>query len=305
MYFTAGARVRAEKLRLLKRQVSPAVLRELRRHPQLMDLTAQTRTMTFLVCRIRGFDTIAESFAGNPQGLSQLVRRAITPLVRAVHAHGGTVNRMVEGGLSAFFNAPLDDPNHAVHGCECALAMLETLDDVNRALASVPSEPIGIGIGINTGRGIVGDFGTAGQPDYAAMGPAAGWADTLERLSSDYGAAILAGNAVRAQAERSFAFLEVDLVPAGQNKPLPLFALLGKPLSRASPKFLALKSFHEHMFEAYRAQHWNEARALLVQARALSGANAALYDLYLQRIAHYEAHPPAANWNGIFTPAQS
>ena len=82
-------------------------------------------------------------------------------------------------------------------------------------------------------------------------------------------------------------------------------ALLAPPLSCAHPKFLALKSFHAHMFEAFHARNWSQARNLIAQCRALSGANPVLYDFYLHRIAHYEANPPAADWNGILMPVQS
>jgi adenylate cyclase len=309
IHFAPGGRVRAEKKRLLQRQVSPAAMRKIQRSPELLDLSAQTRTLSFLVCRIRGFSDVAESFAGDPEGLSSLVRRAMTPMVQAVYDRGGTLNRMLPGGLSAFFNAPLEDPDHALHACECALAMLQALEKVNRALEQgrhpdgTPFDSIAVGIGLNTGAGIVGDFGTEEQPDYAAVGRSAEFADEIERLSGNYGTAIIAGAATQTQAERSFAFLEVDVLPKEKGEPLPLFALLGTPLSRANPKFLALKAYHEHIFQAYRAQEWAKARTLIAQCRSLSGANPVLYDLYLQRIEHYETDPPPANWDGIFTPA--
>src|SRR5207248_3904723 len=116
------------------------------------------------------------------------------------------------------------------------------LEKVNRALEQgrhpdgTPFDSIAVGIGLDTGPGIVGDFGTEEQPDYAAVGRIAEFVHEIEKLSGNYGTAILAGAATRAQAERSFAFLEVDLLPKDQSEPLPLFALLGTPLSRANPK---------------------------------------------------------------------
>lgn len=310
LHFGGEARERAKKLDVLRRRLPPKTLQRVKRDPRLQSLTAETRTMTFLVCRIRGFAEIVDFFAGDPEGLSRLVRRALTPLVQAVHDRGGTVDRIVPGGLTAFFNAPVDDPDHAIHGCECALSMLQAIEKVNHVLEQgrhpdgTPYESIGIGIGLNTGPAIVGNFGTESEPDYAATGRAASGAEELERLSANYGTAILVGRTTQEQAERSFAFLEVDVL-SGLGEPAPLFALLGSPLSRANPKFLALKAFHEHIFEAYRARQWDKARGLIAQCRALSGANPVLYDLYSERIAYYQQHPPAQNWNGIFAPAPS
>src|SRR6266550_7397894 len=245
--FGGEARERAKKLDLLKKRLPQKALRSVRRAPKLLDLAAETRNMTFLVCRIRGFAAIVESFAADPEGLSRLVRRALTPMVQAVHDRGGTIDRMVPGGLTAFFNAPLDDPDHAVHACEAALSMLNSMEKVNRVLEQgrhpdgTPFDSIGIGIGLNTGPGIVGNFGTESEPDYAATGHAVAVADDIEKLSANYGTAILVGHPTRALAERSFAFLEVDVLPEGGAEPATLFALLGSPLSRANPKFLALK----------------------------------------------------------------
>jgi len=135
------------------------------------------------------------------------------------HDRGGTIDRIVPGGLTAFYNAPLDDPDHAIHGCESALSILNSMEKVNRVLEQgrhpdgTPFDSIGIGIGLNTGPGIVGNFGTENEPDYAATGHAATMADEIEKLSTNYGTAIVVGHATRALAERSFAFLEVDVSP--------------------------------------------------------------------------------------------
>ena len=74
-------------------------------------------------------------------------------------------------------------------------------------------------------------------------------------------------------------------------------------MSRANPKFLALKAFHERIFQAYRAGEWDKARGLIEQCRGLSGANPVLYDFYLKRIAHLESHPSSADWGGRLEPA--
>jgi adenylate cyclase len=155
---------------------------------------------------------------------------------------------------------------------------------------------------VNTGLAVVGDFGSDSVPNYCAAGRTAELAGEIEQLSANYGAAILVGEATRAMAESKFAFLEVDIVGSKSGERTPLFALLGTPVSRANPKFLALKESHERVFEAYRAGEWERARALIAQCRPLSGANPMLYDLYLKRIDHMESQPPVQDWNGVFNP---
>lgn len=233
----------------------------------------------------------------------------MTPMAQAVLDRHGTVDRVIPGELTAFFNAPLDDPQHAIHACGSALSMMEALEKVNRKLEmgvradGKPVGPIDIGIGINTGEAVVGNFGTDDKPSYAVTGRAVRLSGEIERLSVAYGSAVLVGGPTHALVERDFAFLEVDHVALAASESVGLFALLGTPLARANPRFMALKAFHDRIFQAYRAREWEKARALIAQARALSGANPVLYDLYLNRIEHFEAHPPSGNWTGTFAQA--
>jgi adenylate cyclase len=105
------------------------------------------------------------------------------------------------------------------------------------------------------------------------------------------------------QAQRGFAFLEVDYIAAGTaDAPVRLYALLGSPVARASPKFRALIAFHEHIFASLHRQQWAKARALIAQCRKLSGASQTLYDLHLTRIGYFESNPPGPEWDGAFRP---
>ena len=90
--------------------------------------------------------------------------------------------------------------------------------------------------------------------------------------------------------------------PAKATRRSGLFALLGNPVVRASPKFRALIAFHEHIFASLHQQQWAKARALIAQCRRLSGASQKLYDLHLTRIGYFESNPPGPEWDGAFRP---
>jgi adenylate cyclase len=307
IHFTTSARERAKRKRALELKLSPKTFRRMARHAEALQLTPATRIMSFVACRIRGFDSIAEALKGDPAGLTKLTRCTLTPLTQAVFDRQGTIDRMSPDGFTAFFNAPIDDNQHASHACECALAMMQALEKANRALehasfAGTSVGPVGIGVGVSTGPAIVGDFGTDGQPHFTAAARASAHAHELERLSQDYGSSILVAESTCALAEADFAFLEVDMVTGKCGDRQALYALIGTPVSRANPKFLALKAFHERIFEAYRAGEWTQARMLIEQCRSLSGANPVLYDYYLKRIDHLESRRSGADLNGRFEP---
>ncbi len=279
------------------------------RRPSLFKLDGETRTITCLSCGIRRFAAIAESFTDDPSGFTRLINTAIAPLIADAIRHGGMISRFDGEGFMACWNAPLDDPEHTIHACEAANRMTVTLAEVNeqlsreRRLDGTSYEPLEIGIGISTGSAIAGGFAAHGRTIYSVTGDTTVMADRIRALSSQYGPAVIAGEDARKAAQRGFAFLEVDFIAAGPNdEPIKLYAMLGNPLVRASPKFRALETFHEHIFQSLRLQQWEKARGLIEQCRKLSGASQKIYDLHLARIAYFETHPPGAEWDGAFRP---
>lgn len=309
----AGARfVRTEAdrdfvRRAFSRYVAKDVVEALAKNPERLRLGGENRLMTILFCDIRGFTRISEVYKDDPERLTQLVNRVMTPISRVVLEHKGTIDKYMGDALMAFWNAPLDDPDHAQNACECAMKMLEALERVNEMLEREhqaegrPFKPVEIGFGLNTGRVVVGNMGSEDRFAYTVLGDAVNISQRIQALSGSYGPAVIVGEETRKAAERHFAFLEVDYISVkGKNEPIHLYALLGNPLIRTSPKFRALETFHNHIFAAYRTQQWDRALDLIRECRQLSGASQALYDLYESRIAFYRNNPPGPEWDGAW-----
>jgi adenylate cyclase len=315
--FAAGALARGFDLALSRAKLRSAfadslpveAIDRIARKPQLLKLEGETRTVTYLACGIRGFAGLATSFRDDPASFTRLVQRVLTPLMDEALSHGGTIDRLTSEGFTAFWNAPLDDPEHAIHACEAASRMTEVMARVNdavtheRRIDGVAFAPVEIGLGISTGPAIAGGFRAHGRTAYAVNGDCTVVAARIQSLSTQYGPAVVVSEATRKASERGFAFLEVDYLTCGaQDEPVKLYAMLGNPVVRASPKFRALMTFHEHIFNSLRTQQWSKARALIEQCRKLSGASQKLYDLHLARITYFESNPPGAEWDGAFRP---
>ncbi|HEX3810389.1 MAG TPA: adenylate/guanylate cyclase domain-containing protein [Rhizomicrobium sp.] len=284
-------------------------LDQIARNPHLLKLEGEARTVSYLSCGIRNFSGVAESFRDDPAGFTDLVGRVLSPLVEVALAKGATLDRLTTEGFSAFWNAPLDDSEHAIHACEAASRMIEVVADVNDALSrerrfdGLAIGPIEIGVGISTGTAIAGGFGAHGRNVYSVTGDCTVLAGRIQQHSAQYGPAIIVSEDTRKGAERGFAFLEVDYIAIGaHDEPVKLYAVLGNPLVRASPKFRALSTFHEHIFQSLRTQQWEKSRGLIDQCRKLSGASPKLYDLHLARIDYFEDNPPGTDWDGAFRP---
>jgi adenylate cyclase len=283
------------------------VIERIARNPALLKLDGETRNVTYMVCGVRGFTGLAASFRDDPVAFTRLLQRVFSPLMDEALAHRGTIERLSAEGFSCFWNAPLDDPEHAIHACEAASGMMEVIARINdiitheRRIDGTALAPVEIGIGLSTGQAIVGGFKSHGRTTYSAVGDCAAMAARIQALSTTYGPAVIVSEDTRKAAERGFAFLEVDFVETGVGSgPVKLYAQLGNPVMRASPKFRALTTFHDHIFQSLRTQQWEKTRELIDQCRKLSGASQKLYDLQLSRIAWYETHPPGADWDGAF-----
>ncbi|HUK59790.1 MAG TPA: adenylate/guanylate cyclase domain-containing protein [Stellaceae bacterium] len=286
--------------------LSPDMVNLLAEQPHRLKLGGETRAMTMLFCDVRGFTAISESFKSNPQGLTQLINRFLTPLTDIIMSRAGTIDKYMGDCIMAFWNAPLDDPRHADHACESALAMMRALDGVNAMLEAEasasgrPSHHLKIGIGINTGECVVGNMGSDQRFDYSVLGDAVNLASRLEGQSKTYGVGIVIGETTR-EAAPDWAALELDLIAVkGKREAVRIFALLGNAAVAADPAFRALAARFAAMLHCYRTQDWAGARAALNQCRALDPSLAELYALYDERIAQYESDPPGPYWDGVY-----
>jgi adenylate cyclase len=222
---------------------------------------------------------------------------------------GGVIDRLTTDGFTAYWNAPLDDAEHAMHACEAADGMLAILARMNEDLTAryrlggPDLPPVEVGVGIATGPVIAGGFGGQRRLRYSVNGDAVRLAPLLQALSRNYGPAVIVAEETQQRTARQFAFLEVDYVAQGHSDPpVRLYAMLDSRSARASPKIRALTTFHEHIFQCLRKQQWDKAKALIEQCSRLSGACHTLYELYLARIRYFESNPPGPDWDGAFRP---
>lgn len=306
-------RVESEKRQVrgaFGRYLSPTLVERLASNPDQLRLGGEIRTMTFLFCDIRGFTTISEQF--DAEGLTRFINRFLTPMTDLILTKAGTIDKYMGDAIMAFWNAPLDDDDHAAHACDAALAMQEKLKELNEVWHEDAVRHgrthhiIQIGIGINSGEACVGNMGSDQRFDYSVLGDDVNLASRLEGQSKTYDVGIVIGENTREHAP-GFATLELDLIRVkGKNRPVRIFALLGGPAVADSPAFRALALDHAAMIDAYRHRNWDEAEAALNTGRQLAaqvfgGGLDGLYALYRERITAWRASPPGPDWDGTIT----
>jgi adenylate cyclase len=289
--------------------LSPTLVEQLANSPQKLVLGGETRNMTILFSDVRGFTSISETFKDDPQGLTKLMNRLLTPLTNAIIERKGTIDKYIGDAIMAFWNAPLDDPSHEVNACAAALDMLHKIDELNHEREAealedgVPFLPMRIGLGINTGTCVVGNMGSDLRFDYSVLGDPVNLASRLEGRTKSYGVPVILGARTAEKVNGRFAALQIDLITVkGKTEPESIYALVGDNTVAASEGFKSIAELTQEMLACYRSQDWGGAENALQRAKqaeetfGLSG----LFELYQSRIEAFRITPPPPSWDGVF-----
>src|SRR3984957_856794 len=289
--------------------LSPALIEQLAQSPEKLVLGGEEREMTIMFSDVRGFTAISESYKHDPQGLTALMNRFLTPLTNAILARNGTVDKYMGDAIMAFWNAPLDDKQHQLNACEAALDMLERIDALNREREIEAQHgghvyiPINVGIGLNTGTCVVGNMGSNLRFDYSVLGDSVNLASRLEGQSKEYGFPIIVGSQTALAVKDRFAILELDFIMVkGKKEPEVIYAIAGREDPAQSGRFQRLRNLTIEMLACYRARDWEGALAAIERGRTTDEANSLelLYHLYEARLRSYQENPPPADWDGAF-----
>jgi adenylate cyclase len=226
-YFVEGRDKRKMK-RLFGQYVSKDVLEQLVTHPELARLGGHRRDMTVLFSDIRGFTTITER--GQPEAIVDMLNEYFTRMVEIVFRYDGTLDKFVGDMVMALFGAPVDDPRHADHAVEAALDMVAELQKMNEGWAREGRlADLDIGIGINTGDMIAGNFGSEAIMSYTVIGDAVNLGARLESLNKQYGTRILISEATRQRLVGRYNFRALgEVVVKGKTQPVAIFEVVGR-----------------------------------------------------------------------------
>ena len=279
------------------RYLSPAVSQWVLADPDRLRLGGETREMTVLFSDLRQFTTLAHALP--PATLVALLNTYRTGMADVVFRHDGVLAQYAGDAIEAFWNAPMDQADHARRACLTALDMVAALATLRPQFEARGWAHLDLGVGINTGQMVVGNMGSKDRLIYTAVGDPVNVAARLEGLSKEYGVRIVAGEATVAAEPRAFVYRILDRVAVkGRGEPLTCYEVLARAgaLDPAGERRLA--RYHEAL-ALYRARRWAEAIRLLDELGAEAPTDGPIA-LYQRRARALLTDPPPADWDGVF-----
>lgn len=274
--------------------MAPSIVEELARRPDKLRLGGENRTVTLYRSDLAGFSKMSEELA--PQELVQLMAEYLTAMTDIVMDHEGFIDKYIGDAIDGVFGAPLDDPDHALHGVKAAIAARARLQEMNAAgLPALGGRTLRQRIGLHTGVGIVGNIGSRRRFNYTVTGDSANLASRLEGANKFYGTSILASEATVNLAGPTIVWRELDTVRVvGRSGQVRIY----EPIALAdelTEEQRALIEVYAKGLACWRAADFAGASGHF--GRIAESDPPALF--FLQRCRKLIVEPPPADWDHV------
>lgn len=258
------------------------------------ELGGELREVTMMFTDAERFTSLSEGMS--PQVLVSMLNRYLSRMTEIIEEHGGIVDKYVGDGITAIFGAPLDDPDHALHAVQAALACQKHLEDLRTGERDSPAPPLRTRFGLNTGEVLVGNIGSSKRFNYTVLGDHVNLAARLEGANKEYGASILVSESTARACAGKVSFRELDRARVvGRNAPVTLYEPLGAPGDVLESVMSRMERFEEAL-NLYRTQAFDKAAEIF---RVLAVDDPAA-GRFLARIEAFKSEPPPEDWDGVY-----
>jgi len=279
---------------------SPTVVRLLQENPSLIK-DGTKREVSICFSDLRGFTPLGESFGDDVKGLTEVMNGYMDAISQPVLDADGMIIKYIGDATMHIHNAPIDDPHHPATAVKTALKMLKAVDEFNVGLKAKGRPPVGMGAGINTGLGYIGEMGSTKRHSYDVLGDAVSTAARIESKCKEYGCLLLLGGATVERCKDDFFFLKIDdLAVKGKSVGIEIYTVLDTDAG-AMPEYLLSKELHDKMHESYRSQKFDKAIEICVALKGeFDGKMDKYYEMWIERCEYMLTQDLPADWNGVF-----
>ena len=277
---------------------SPTVVRLLQENPALIK-DGMKKEVSICFSDLRGFTPLGESFGDDVKGLTKIMNGYMDAITQPILDADGMVIKYIGDASMHIHNAPIEDPHHPRTAVQCGLDMLKAVEIFNDKITKEGRPPVGMGAGINTGLGYLGEMGSTARHSYDVLGDAVSTAARIESKCKEYGCVLLVGDATYQTTKDDFFYLKIDdLAVKGKTVGIGIWTVLDVKGTKAEYKS---QNMHQRMYEAYRAQKFDEAIWICEKLkRHFSGQLEGYYTMWIERCEFQKTQELPEDWNGVF-----
>ena len=276
---------------------SPTVVRMLQENPALIK-EGMKKEVSICFSDLRGFTPLGESFGDDVKGLTKIMNGYMDAITQPILDADGMVIKYIGDASMHIHNAPIDDPDHPKTAVQCGLDMLKAVEIFNEKITSEGRPPVGMGAGINTGLGYLGEMGSTQRHSYDVLGDSVSTAARIESKCKEYGCVLLIGDATYQRTKSDFFYLKIDdLAVKGKTVGIGIWTVL----DQRRPAWRTAQRQHQDMHEAYQAQKFDEAIWICEKLmRHFDGKMEGYYKMWIERCEYMKTQDLPKDWNGVF-----
>lgn len=275
--------------------LSPAVIARLVDDPGLLRLGGERRPLSIFFSDVAGFTSISEGLKDDPASLTALLNDYLSEMTSVIYAHGGTIDKYEGDAIIAFWNAPLDLPNHASEAVLASLECQRKLAEIAPRLERQCGRPFKARIGLNTGDVIIGNMGSSQRFNYTFLGDAGNLASRLEGINKVFGTFLLVSEFTKKAVgpDSRLAWRELGRVRVvGKNLPVRVY----EPYP--SNDIEGRKNLHHHFDKALQSWYRGDFEEALAGFETLAEADPPSQNYVLKTRELLEARPES--WDGVW-----
>jgi len=276
---------------------SPTVVRMLQENPSLIK-DGMKKEISICFSDLRGFTPLGESFGDDVKGLTKIMNGYMDAITQPILDADGMVIKYIGDASMHVHNAPIDDPNHPHTAVQCALDMLKAVEKFNGKITAEGRPPVGMGAGINTGLGYLGEMGSTQRHSYDVLGDSVSTAARIESKCKEYGMVLLIGEATYEKTKDDFFYLKLDdLAVKGKSIGISIYTVLDDVKSNWD-KFLKI---HRNMLKFYRNKQFDKAIELCnILTGEFDKKMDGYYEMWIERCEYMKTQDLPEDWNGVF-----
>ena len=276
---------------------SAEVVEILQKNPKLIK-EGQKKEVSIVFSDLRGFTPLGESFGDDVKGLTTVMNNYMDAITKPVLDADGMIIKYIGDASMHIHNAPINDPQHPKTAVQVGLNMLKAVEKFNEKLMEQGKPKVGMGAGINTGLGYIGEMGSTSRHSYDILGDAVSTAARLESACKGYGVLLIVGPHTYDKTEDDFFYLKLDnLAVKGKTVGLEIYTVLDIDRNKHGVDMLN----HNTMHNFYGTQHFDQAIVICEQLKGcFEGKMDEYYDIWIDRCEYMKKQDLSYDWDGIF-----